>query len=84
MKQSAIEWLLKELKIDIGTNIMEIWYRNNLGINVKSVIEQAKEIEKKQLGEAWDNGIQAHEKRGYNISRSFTDFDDYYDETYGK
>jgi hypothetical protein len=42
------------------------------------------ELEKIQHGNSWDSGIDAHEKRAYNISRSHVDFDDYFIETYGK
>jgi hypothetical protein len=46
-------------------------------------IQQAKETEKQQHGNTWDQAIKAHENRGHVIARSLCDFDDYYNETYG-
>jgi hypothetical protein len=41
------------------------------------VAAKAKEKEYEQHGRTWDSAIQAHENRGYVISRSICDFDDY-------
>ena len=39
-------------------------------------------MEKECIYHAWDKAIEAHDKRGHNISRSSCDVDDYYEETY--
>ena len=74
MKQTAVEWLVDMLKQQ-GLLIGE---PDNL-ITVK----EAKEMEKQQHGKTWDSAIEQGEKRAWNISRLYTDFDEYYDETYG-
>ena len=45
--------------------------------------QQAKQMEREQHGDTWDEAIKAHEKRSNVIARSICDFDDYYNETYG-
>ena len=73
-KQTAVEWLIKELgeyfPHDIG------------GINY--MVEKAKQLEKEQHGDTWNKALDAYEDRGYLYVRAWTDFDDHYRETYGK
>ena len=69
MKQTAVEWLLEQ-----------IFNHNNLvkgdgWFYVKpNIIEQAKEMEKKQLGEVWDEAI--------DEDSIYTTFEQYYNETF--
>lgn len=73
MKQTAVEWLVEDL--------------TRLGHNFKlykKEIDQAKAMEKEQLGETWDAALGAFDARGFNRVRAIVDFDDYYNETYGK
>ena len=58
--------------------------KNNPPQWLRELYAQAKEKEKQQHGNTWDNAIKAHDNRGHVISRSITDFDEYYTETYGK
>jgi site-specific DNA-cytosine methylase len=51
---------------------------------IKELLEQAKEMEKEQHGNTWDEAIDTHERRGHVIARSLVDFDDYFNETYGR
>jgi site-specific DNA-cytosine methylase len=51
---------------------------------IKELLEQAKEMEKEQHGNTWDEAIDTHERRGHIIARSLVDFDDYFNETYGR
>ena len=46
MKQTAVEWLVKTLELDTRFN----------GI-MTNVIEQAKEMEKEQIKDAWVDGV---------------------------
>jgi hypothetical protein len=70
-KQTALEWFAERIQSD------KIF-------SFERVLEKAKAMEKQQHGETWNAAIDAHDKRGGNIARSFCDFDDYYEETYSK
>jgi hypothetical protein len=72
-KQTAVEWL--EDQIFASTKFIDI--------DLFQAIEQAKAMEKEQHGNTWDAAIQAHEDRGHVLARSYCDFDDYFNETYG-
>lgn len=62
-KPTAVQWLIKELK-DLG------YYTYNL----EKLCEQAKQMEKEQMGDAY--------RRGF-ISDDIKLADDYYNETHG-
>ena len=63
MKQTAIEWLLKELDINPKATIL------------KDLIEQAKEMEKEQIVDAYNNGQQIP---------PFEYVEQYYNKTFGE
>ena len=67
MKQTAVEWLVEQLfKTNNNTNDVK-------KMDSKSIIEQAKEIEKQQIKDAYITGMfNAHSKTSI----------DYYKETY--
>lgn len=57
-KQTAIQWLIEELKREeyLGTFCTpEYWPEEER--KMRSIIEQAKEIEKEQIMEAYDSGL---------------------------
>ena len=60
MKQTAVEWLVEQMKLD------ELF-------NADYFIEQAKEMEKEQIKDAWINSLT---KGDYNSA------DEYYNEIY--
>ena len=60
MKQTAVEWLVEQMKLD------ELF-------NADYFIEQAKEMEKEQIKDAWINSLT---KGDYNSA------DEYYNETF--
>ena len=60
MKKTAVEWL----------------YQRILAKDIKAVFEQAKEMEKEQIKNAWLNSLTRHYKGDYNSA------DEYYNETY--
>lgn len=69
-KQTAVEWLLQQVN---GTG----W--GNFRIDIpKEIIEQAKQMEKEQIIQARDNGIEDTLK-GYSISN-----EDYYNQTFNQ
>jgi hypothetical protein len=75
-KQTAVEWLVNELKKSIHYQrvINEV---NQSSTQIKDVIEQAKQMEREQHGNTWDAAIKAHDDRGHVYVRSSCDFDDY-------
>lgn len=70
-KQTAVEWLAEKLSITFQTMYAE-------------EIEQALEMEKKQMMKTWTRAIDQTQERAWNVVRAYDDFDDYYNETYGK
>ena len=75
MKQTAVEFLVDEFKQKlIGDNLPE-W--------VEKIIQQAKEMEKEQIIESWDNGF----ANGYDLGKhddqsNPDDAEQYYNETF--
>ena len=70
-EQTAVEWLLNQM--DLKT----------ISKYDKQLL-QAKAMEKDQHGQTWDAALGAFDARGFNRVRAIVDFDDYYNETYGK
>ena len=74
MKQTAVEWLIDKL-----SNIKAEDFNSTL--EVRLIIQQAKEMEKEQIVDAFGVGCQVESTRliGYQDIA-----DDYFNETYGK
>lgn len=81
-KQTALEWYESQRKKLIQDYTKRSMNGMDLSIESQKLFAQAKQMEKEQLYDAWDKAIEAHDKRGHNISRSSCDVDDYYEETY--
>jgi len=78
---TAVEWL-----VDYLTNIKELpFIRQDLNINeqniLKDIIDQAKEMEKEQIIDAWNNRAQFDGVLTYTDNRTA---EDYYNETFKK
>ena len=58
MKQTAVEWLVEEFKEKLTGNNLPNW--------VLDVIQQAKEMEGKQIINAYDQGCEA----GYELAKN--------------
>jgi hypothetical protein len=77
-KQTALEWLVEQLKEYSTENLIEIdWDEFN------QLFQQAKEMEKLQHGYTWDSALEYHEKRGYKLMRTIDDFDEYWENKLG-
>jgi hypothetical protein len=77
-KQTAVEWFsiqLYEQGYFDGSTPKSI-------TNLDHLQEQAKQMEKTEHGKTWDAALDAMERRGHNVARAYTDFDDYFAETY--
>ena len=71
-KQTAVEWLIHEL----GE-----YFPHEVG-RIELVVNKAKAMEKEQHGETWDYAMKNYDERGGVFARAWSDFDDYYKETY--
>lgn len=70
-QQTAVEWLVD-------------WMGKNqyfIGNDLLQAVEQAKEMEKQQMGKAVSNGIS---KADMTNNKGYFDFEQYYNETYEK
>jgi lipopolysaccharide biosynthesis protein len=67
-QQTAVEWLLNAIETKNGEEFSSYY---------TEFIEQAKEMEKEQKANTWNNAINAVEKDKWES------FEQYYDETYG-
>jgi hypothetical protein len=70
-QQTAVEWLFSQIPYE--------WSSSKSAFEA---LQQAKEMEKEQHGQTWDEAINAHDNRGHVHARSIVDFDEYYNETY--
>jgi hypothetical protein len=72
MKQTAVEWLVKKFMTENTTR--EGWHE---------IFEQAKEMEKEQIIDAWDNGYDKGTRdRIEKISNPVGNAEQYYNEIY--
>ena len=71
MKQTAVEWLVKELNQKINFIPMDKWDE------IKDIVQQAKEMEKHQIRQAYNDGKAAVIHFEQNMS-----LEEYYDKNY--
>jgi hypothetical protein len=69
-KQTAVEWLVEEI-------------HKNLNWIPTHMIEQAKQMEKEQIEDAWLNGMKSEMIAPFGINRYKPEAEEYYNETYG-
>jgi succinate dehydrogenase/fumarate reductase-like Fe-S protein len=75
-QQTAVEWLVKELNQKIDFIPLDKWDM------IRDIIQQAKEMEKEQIEEAFANGVDdEYEWHINNVPRKNSET--YYEETYG-
>ena len=58
-------------------------FQEGIPDELEEAFEQAKAMQKQQHGKTWDDAMESMKARGGNDMRAYTDFDDYYAETYG-
>lgn len=69
-RQTAVQWFVDQLPLRM---------KNYMG----KEIEQALQMERGQHGDTWDYAMKNYDERGGVFARAWSDFDDYYNETYG-
>ena len=52
-------------------------------VKLLEAFEQAKAMHKEEHGKTWDDAMENMKARGGNDMRAWTDFDEYYNETFG-
>jgi hypothetical protein len=58
-------------------------FQEGIPDELEQAYKQAKTMQKQQHGKTWDDAMESIKARGGNDMRAYTDFDDYYVETYG-
>jgi hypothetical protein len=77
-KQSSVEWLVRKLSTElIGEIPLHRWDE------IREVVQQAKAMHKEEIAKTWDYSLDNLKARGMNEMRAYTDFDEYYNETFG-
>jgi uncharacterized protein YcaQ len=79
--KTAVEWLIEQIELyEIKTDIF-----NSMYFNVpKRMIEQAKEMEKEQIEQAFSIGEMNNDSHHYTGRKIHKDQADYYNKTYAK
>ena len=82
-KQSSVEWyIIERHNIEIQSRLGKI-SSTQYDEQLIKIEEQAKAMHKTEHGKTWDDAMENMKARGGNDMRAYTDFDDYYAETYG-
>ena len=75
-QQTAVEWLVRKLSTElIGEIPLHRWDE------IRNVIQQAKQMEKEQIGKAWDDGDYAY-FYSKETGRDFDNGEEYYNEKF--
>jgi hypothetical protein len=77
-KQTAVEWLSERLIRMIPT-INPIYKKD-----IDTYLQQAKEMEKEQIMEAWREGLYHHYDGEFLPKRKYKDYEDYYNKVYNQ
>ena len=80
-KQSSVDWLINELQRskDWHRVLNEISQMSSARVDI---IKQAKAMHKEEHSNTWDYSVYNYLERGKNVVRHWSDFDEYYNETY--
>ena len=83
-KQSSVEWLIAEIqrRVSIIQSEPQTMARELMIDNLSVDLEQAKAMHKEEHGRTWDKSLDNLKARGMNEMRAYTDFDEYYSETF--
>ena len=72
MKQTAVKWLAKQLESYGDPQVCEITWKD-----LDSLVEQAKQMEKEQIQDAYNQGYRDGEHDASNIPLSIGDISEY-------
>ena len=74
-EQSAVDFLHSKILFNIGLDDNDIF-------KLRELVKIAKKLEDKQHGKTWDAALDAGQNRAWNVMRAYSDFDDWYQETF--
>ena len=74
-EQLAIDFLHSKILFNIGLDDNDIF-------KLRELVKIAKKLEDKQHGKTWDAALDAGQSRAWNVMRAYSDFDDWYAETF--
>ena len=77
-KQSSVEMIEEFLLSHCNPTICNVEWSD-----FKLMLEQAKAMHKEEHGKTWDDAMENMKARGGNDMRAWTDFDEYYNVTFG-
>ena len=73
---TSIEWLIEEM-------LNKGFFKESVTLtNIDHLQYKAEEMHKAELGKTWDAALDAGQSRAWNVMRAYTDFDDWYQETF--
>jgi hypothetical protein len=75
-KQTAVEWYFEKIKSHFE-------HDGDLFETACMTYAIAKQKEREEMMKTWTKAIDQTQERAWNVIRSYDDFDDYYNETYG-
>jgi hypothetical protein len=75
MKQTAVEWLVRELNQELNYIPIVQWDR------IRDIVQRAKAMEKEQIVNAYSMGLS---DEGIKSIHTKANAEEFYDETYGK
>ena len=78
-KQSSVEWLIKKF----SRLLRRKDFSDEQNFLLIKYCEEAKAMHKTEHGKTWDDAMENMKARGGNDMRAWTDFNDYYNETFG-
>lgn len=50
--------------------------------DIEAIIDQAKIMHKSEMAKTWDSALDAGQERAWNVMRAYSDFDEYYENTF--
>jgi hypothetical protein len=71
-KQTAVEWFFENLN------------SHKIQLTANELFEQAKQMEKEQIMEAWREGLYHHYDGEFLPKRKYKDYEDYYNKVYNQ
>lgn len=71
-KQTTVRWLFQKL-----------WDTPKDKFEWQSIFLMAHQMHKEEIAKTWDDSLDNLKARGMNEMRAYTDFDEYYNETFG-
>ena len=83
-RQTALEWYNTQLNLYGDMAFNKVISLGEYHIKKQELLEQAKQMEKEQIEDAWLNGMKSEMIAPFGINRYKPEAKQYYNETYGE